>query len=57
MGNNHFASPGHQCLPALQGSHWPNSQTSPGNSSQAQGKTQERSPMGSVTIQTTAPHR
>ena len=24
-------SPGHQCLPALQGSHRPNSQTSPGN--------------------------
>ena len=40
-----------------QGSHWPNSQTSPGNSLQAQGKTRERSPMGSVTIQSTAPHR
>ena len=39
----------------MQGSHWPNSQTSPANSSQAQGKTWERSPMGSVTMQSTAP--
>ena len=32
----------------MQGSHWPNSQTSPGNSLQAQGKTWERSPVGQL---------
>ena len=49
--------PGLQCLPALQGSHRPNSQTNPGNSSQTQGKIWKRTPMGAVTIQSTAPHR
>ena len=43
-----------QMSTSLAGTHRPNSQRSPGNSSQTQGKIWKRTPMGAVTIQSTA---